>query len=138
MAIETETDVTRTQADGVNTAGDAVQSERVVRRQETDTASASGVAQNIIYLIYGILAGLLAFRLLFSLLGANKANAFANFIYTVTAPFVAPFRSLFSVDTTIGDGTKRFELETLVAILVFGLLAWILVKLVRVKKDAPA
>ena len=135
MALETQTDVTRTQAEGVTENGEAVQTERVVRRQEHD-APASGVAQNIIYLIYGILAGLLAFRLLFSLLGANKSNAFANFIYTVTNPFVAPFRSLFSVDTTIGDGTKRFELETLVAILVFGLIAWVLVKLVRVKRDA--
>lgn len=135
MALETQTDVTRTQAEGVTENGEAVQSERVVRRQETD-APASGVAQNIIYLLYGILAGLLTFRLLFSLLGANRSNGFANFIYSVTGPFVAPFRSLFSVDTTIGDGTKRFELETLVALLVFGLIAWVLVRLVRVKRDA--
>lgn len=136
MATETQTDVTRTRENSVDEQGAAVQTERVVRREDRD-ASASGVAQNIIYLLYGLLVALLAFRLLFSLLGANTANAFANFIYTVTGPFVGPFRSLFSVDTTIGDGTNRFELETVVAVLVYGLLAWLLVKVVRIKKDAP-
>jgi hypothetical protein len=92
MVQESQVDVTR--ETGVDQEGNTVQSQRVVRREE-HTASASGTAQNVIYLIYGVLASLLAFRLLFSLLGANKSNAFASFIYTTTNPFIAPFRSLF-------------------------------------------
>lgn len=137
MVTEMQTEVRRERAEDVNEYGDSVQTERVVRRQDT-TASPSGVAENIIWLVYGIVAGLHVIRMLLSLLGANSANAFANFIYTVTNPFVAPFRSLFSIDTTVGNGLGRFEIETLVALLVYGLVAWVLVKMVRIKHKDTA
>ncbi len=132
MVQQSQVDVTRER--GYDEQGNEVQSQRVVRHDE-HTASPSGVASNVIWLVYGVVAGLHVIRMLLSLLGANSSNAFASFIYTVTNPFVAPFRSLFSVDTTVGNGLGRFEVETLVALIVYGLIAWVLVKLVRVKKD---
>ncbi|MFZ1249122.1 MAG: YggT family protein [Candidatus Saccharimonadales bacterium] len=135
MVRETQVDVSQQHA--VDENGEVVRSERVVRRDE-HMASPTGVAQNIIYTIYGILASLLGLRMLLSLLAANRSNGFADLIYTVTGPFVAPFRSLFGVNTAIGNGGSHFELETLVAILVYGLLAWMIVRIVRVKKDATA
>ena len=133
MVQESQVNVTR--ENGLDDDGTVVQSQRVVRREE-HTASPSGVAANVIWLVYGIVAGLHVIRFLLSLLGANSANAFANFVYTVTNPFVSPFRSLFSVDTTVGNGTGRFEIETLVALLVYGLTAWVLARMVRIRKDA--
>jgi hypothetical protein len=52
------------------------------------------IAERIIYIIGGVLLTLLALRVLLSLLGANRANGFADFIYGVTYPFVAPFFGL--------------------------------------------
>lgn len=91
--------------------------------------------QQFIYLLYGILAGLLAIRILLSLLGANKSNAFADLIYTITGPFVAPFRGLFGYK--VEAGISRFEIETLIAILVYGLFAWLLIKLFELGKKNP-
>ena len=117
-----------------NEAGEVV-SRKVVDRETSQTADAVGTSVNIVYLFYGTLAGLLAIRMLLSLLAANKGNVFADFIYTVTSPFVAPFRSLFGVDTSIGNGSARFELKTLVAIGVYGLIAWLIARLLRVRKE---
>ena len=88
--------------------------------------------EKVVYLIYGILAGLLAVRFVLSLLGANRSNAFADFIYTMTGPMVSPFRGLFSIDTTYG--VSRFDIESLMAIIVFGLIAWIISKALDISK----
>ncbi len=111
------TEVTRTVSD------DAVQTP-----VESNTGpSGSTLAERLIYLIGGTLLILLAIRFLLSLLGANRANGFADFIYGVTYPFVAPFFGLFNYDVVYG--VARFEVETLVAILVYGLVIWLLARL---------
>ncbi|WP_423223371.1 YggT family protein [Candidatus Amarolinea aalborgensis] len=81
--------------------------------------------QNGIYLLFGILEGLLAIRFVLPLLGANPAAGFAQFIYGVTKPFLAPFVGLFG---TTRFGNSVFEVNPLVAILVYALIAWVLVK----------
>ena len=83
--------------------------------------------QSVIYLLFGILAGLLVIRFLLGLLGANPAAGFAQFIYGITAPFIAPFVGLFGQPRFQGS---VFEFNSLVAIVVYGLIAWVLVKIV--------
>jgi uncharacterized protein YggT (Ycf19 family) len=85
--------------------------------------------QQGIYLIFGIIEGLIAIRFVLRLLGANPDAGFASFIYDITAPFLAPFVGMF--------GTPNFEgavveLHSIVAIVVYALLAWVLVKIVKV------
>jgi hypothetical protein len=80
-----------------------------------------------VWLVFGIIEGLLAIRFLLLLLGANRANDFAQLILGVSSPFVAPFFGLFG---TPALGGSVFELHTLVAMLVYLLLAWVVVKLV--------
>lgn len=114
-------------SDGV----DDIQKQRVVKTSSSDTDSIL-TAQNIVYTIYGVLAGLLTIRFLLSLLAANRAAPFADFIYGITSIFVAPFQNLFGVNTVI-DGTRSiFEIETVVAILVYGLLAWTIMRIVGI------
>jgi uncharacterized protein YggT (Ycf19 family) len=79
-----------------------------------------------IYLIFGIVEGLIAIRFVLRLLGANAEAGFASFIYGITAPLLAPFVGLF--------GTPQFngsvlELHAIVAIIVYALVAWGLAKL---------
>ncbi len=83
--------------------------------------------QNTIYLLFGILEGLLGIRFVLELLGANPAAGFAQFIYTITNPFLAPFVGLFG---TARSGGSVFDVSILVAILVYALIAWVLVKIV--------
>jgi uncharacterized protein YggT (Ycf19 family) len=103
-------------------------SEPVRQREVVDTTPTVNTVARVITLIGGIIMGLLAVRFLLSLLGANRGNAFAEFIYTITHPFVAPFFGLFNYEMVYGQA--RFEVETLVAIAVYGLLTWLLVRAV--------
>lgn len=90
------------------------------------------VAERAVWLVAGIIMGLLALRFLLRLLGANANNGFADFIYTISHPFAAPFFGLFNYSADLGIG--RFEFETLVAILVYSLIAWVLAKIVTIGK----
>ena len=80
-----------------------------------------------IWLVFGLVEGLIAIRFVLRLLGASPTAGFAQLIYGVTAFLVAPFAGLF--------GTPRFEgsvleITSLVAILVYALVAWVLVKVI--------
>jgi hypothetical protein len=81
----------------------------------------------LIWLLFGTVEGLLAIRFILKLLGANPNAAFASFIYSVSAPFVAPFNNLFG---NPASGGSVLELNTLVAMVVYLLVAWLVVKVV--------
>lgn len=93
------------------------------------------VAERIVYLIGGIVLAILAIRFLLSLLGANRTNGFADFIYSVSHPFVAPFFGLFNYDETFGS--SRFEYETLIAIVVYAVIMAIIARLVTIGSRQP-
>lgn len=111
----------------------------VVRRQAVTTRSTDQSVlrgQSFIYTLIGLLEALLAIRIVLSLLGANTANAFASFIYGITGLFVAPFQGLFGYKLVAG--VSRFEIETLVAMVVYALVGWFIVKLMELGKKRPA
>jgi len=81
--------------------------------------------QTGIYLLFGILEGLLAIRFFLALLGANPDAGFAQFIYSITKPFLAPFVGLFG---TTRSGGNVLDVSPLVAIIVYALIACVLVK----------
>jgi hypothetical protein len=88
------------------------------------------MAARVIWYIAGVLLVLLAFRFVLALLGANPSNGFANFIYTASHPFVSPFFSLFGYN--LHYGVSRFETYTLVAMLVYAVIAWGLARLATI------
>ena len=95
---------------------------REVREVSESTVSGATLAERVVWYIAGILLVLLAFRFALALLGANPNNAFADFIYDASYPFVAPFFSLFGYD--LQYGVSRFEIFTLVAMAVYAIVAW--------------
>ena len=109
---------------------------RIVEQSDNGLASESSfsrtslVIARMIYFVSGLLTTLLAVRFVLALLGANLNNSFADFIYTVSYPFVAPFAGLFNYRTQYG--ASRFEIETLVSIIVYGIVAWGIVKLLTI------
>jgi hypothetical protein len=80
-----------------------------------------------IWLVFGVIEGLLAIRFALKALGANASAGFAEFIYGLTAPLVAPFLNLFANPSSSGS---VLELNTIVAMVAYALLAWLLTKIV--------
>jgi uncharacterized protein YggT (Ycf19 family) len=93
------------------------------------------IVARIVWLLAGVLLVLLAFRFAFVLLGANPANGFVNFIYTASHPFAAPFFGIFGY--SIKYGVSRVELSTLVAIVVYALVAYGISRLLTISQPRP-
>jgi YggT family protein len=80
----------------------------------------------LIYWVFGLIEGLIAIRFVLKALGANPSAGFAEFIYGITAPLVAPFAGLFGNPAAQGS---VLEVHSIVALIVYALLAWLLAKL---------
>jgi hypothetical protein len=85
------------------------------------------VLQRIIYYFAGVIIALLAIRIIFQLLGANPSAPFVDFIYTVSGIFAWPFYGIFSYEPSYGRSV--FEMSSLVAIIVYALVAMGLARL---------
>jgi uncharacterized protein YggT (Ycf19 family) len=86
-------------------------------------------AMDLIYLVFGVIDGLLLIRVVLKLLGANTTAAFTQWVYNVTAFFLAPFRNLLP---TIGNDQSQLEMSVIVAILVYALIAWVMARLMAI------
>lgn len=102
----------------------------------TETKRVATSSQTIEYLIYfafGALEILLAFRLILKLLGASTSSTFVSFVYGLSGIFVLPFEGIFRRAVTQGIETASIlEPSTLVALIVYAVLAWGIVKLTRI------
>ncbi len=86
-------------------------------------------AVQVVYLIFGLICGLLLIRLVLKLLGANAAAGFASWTYSVTDFFLAPFRGLLP---TIGNAQSQLEMSVVIAILVYALIGFAIGRLVGI------
>jgi hypothetical protein len=86
----------------------------------------------VAYFFFGALEILLAFRMILKLLGASLSSGFVKGVYDFSGIFTAPFEGIFHTSTTQGlDATSVLEPSTLVAILVYAVVAWGVVMLIR-------
>ena len=81
-----------------------------------------------IWLATGILEGLIALRVVLKLIAANPDSPFARLVYRLTAVFLWPFAGL---TATPAAGGSVLELSSIIAMIVYALLAWVLIKLVQ-------
>ena len=96
-------------------------------------ATSSQTAEYLIYFLFGILEVLLVFRLIFKLAGASLSSTFVGLIYGLTGIFILPFEGIFRRGFTQGiETTSVLEPSTVVAIIVYAILAWGIVKLTRI------
>lgn len=86
-------------------------------------------AAAVIWFVVGAVEVFIAARFLGKLFGASAHSAFVSFIYSVSGPMVAPFTGIFG-DT--GSRTNTFETASLVAIVVYAVIGWGLVVLIRI------
>jgi hypothetical protein len=83
----------------------------------------------IIWLALGVVEALLILRVTLKALGANPAAGFVQFVYNASALFVAPFQGIFPTPAT---ARSVLELSALVAIVVYALIAWGIVRLLAI------
>ncbi len=103
--------------------------ERVSRVSEVENERVGSVGPStliarLIYFIFGVIIAFIALRFVLLLLAANQGNAFVDFVYGVSAIFVAPFYGIFG--NTPEFGASIVDVSSIVAIIVYALISWAL------------
>jgi hypothetical protein len=94
-------------------------------------------ARKLVYYLLGIIEILLACRFVLRLLGANPGNAFVKFIYSASNIFLWPFSGIFRSAVTTGIETESvMEPATIIAVIIYALAAWGIVKLIAILKNS--
>jgi hypothetical protein len=86
-------------------------------------------ATQVVWLLLSIFEALLALRFVLKLIGANPASPFAVVLYGFTGLFLYPFAGLIG---TPAAGGMQLEVSTLIAMLVYGLIAWAVERIIFV------
>lgn len=109
--------------------------ERVVHDVAAERGQHLVRISRFIWLFVGIVDGLVGLRVLLRLLGANPANPFADLVYALSGLFVAPFRTLLN-----NPASDSFVLEvtSLIAMLVYALVAWAMIRVIWIAFDRPS
>jgi len=84
-----------------------------------------------VWYLLSIVEVLLVARFILKMMGANPAAGFSKFIYAITWPFASPFLAVFSKTSISGS---VFEWTTLLAMLVYWLLAIGIIRLFLISK----
>lgn len=124
-----------TREDHVDSTTDGSGVVRETTRATSTSAGSKVTAINVIWYIYGIIAILLALRFIMKLASANSANGFVKFVYDVAGIFLLPFSTVFKT-SAVESGAIRsvFEPSIIVAALIYGLIAWGIIKLMSVNE----
>ena len=133
MAYQRTTErVERTDEDATPTQRAAVDTEETYATASDpyeDRRNAAWRVGQLVYLIFGVMIALIGIRFVLLLLGANPNAGFTNFIYDITGPLVAPFEGIFGAPD-VESGI--FDPASLVAIVVYSLVAWVIAKLIDI------
>jgi len=88
-------------------------------------ANSARVVQAI-YLVFGLIEGLLLIRFFLRALAANADAGFAQAVYAITSVLVAPFSGLFGTPQ-MATGAA-LELSTLIALIVYAGIGWLVAR----------
>ncbi len=109
----------------VTDSGDNIQRRRSVTTG-TSTADSRIVARRVVWYVAGFIIAFLALRVVLLLFGANRGSGFVDFVYAVSGFFAAPFIGIFPAPTY---GQFFFDTASIIAIIVYALIAWGLARL---------
>lgn len=104
--------------------------------KKPDHSEERWVAQTtrVVYYILGVIEVLLAFRFLFRLLGASTGSGFVALLYSLTRILIQPFIGIFSSVSSGGNAAGYvFEPATIIAMIVYAVIARGIVSLVRLR-----
>jgi uncharacterized protein YggT (Ycf19 family) len=116
-------------------APSSAETERVTIDYAAERYASLVRASRLISFMFGVIVTLIGIRVLLKFMAANPASPFAQFIYGLTGMFVAPFNGLTASPAI--DGSV-LELSSLVAVVIYALVGWALVKLLWVLFYRPS
>ena len=94
-------------------------------------------ARRVISLLFGILITLLILRIVLLLLVADPGNSIVDFVYSVTEPFVAPFRGMFQFDA-VASGSRTLDIAAVVALIGWTLIYALIMAILRLADRSAA
>lgn len=129
MTIGNPNDADRVEKVRVQQHGSSEYVEHVVDDAAAAQRSLTYQIIGLLWLMFGALEGLLGLRLILKLLASNPSNPFAQFVYGLSDLFVWPFIGLTVTPSAAGIVV---EIHTIIAMVVYAILAWLVISLVRV------
>lgn len=84
-------------------------------------------ATQLVWLLFGVLEALIALRIGLKLIGANPESPIVALIFGLTALFLFPFEGLVA---SLSIGNMVLELSSMFAMLIYGLIAWAIERMV--------
>lgn len=108
--------------------------ERIIHDVATEQRLALVRVTQFIWLIAGALEALIGIRILLKLIAANPNSGFARLIYGITDLFLLPF---FGLTITPSANGVVLEIPSIIAMLVYALFFWALVKVIWLLFDQP-
>lgn len=128
--IKRETVVTR---EPTTTNDSVIIKEPVVTTPIRSGATNSQTREYLVYYFFGAVETLLVFRLILKIAGASLNSWFVSIVYTLSRFFILPFEGIFGRVTAQGIETASvFEPAVIVALIVYALVAYGIVKLIRI------
>ncbi len=88
----------------------------------------------LIWLIFGIIEGLIGLRFILKLVAANPGNSFASLIFDTTDALLQPFLGLTRVPSI---GNFELEFPALIGMVVYLLLAWVILRFLWILFGTP-
>jgi hypothetical protein len=77
----------------------------------------------LVWLLFGLLEALIGLRIILKLIAANPGNPFAALVYNLSAVFLWPF---FGLTGTPAANGMVLEIPSIIAMIVYGFLAWVI------------
>ncbi|TAK14699.1 MAG: YggT family protein [Anaerolineae bacterium] len=93
------------------------------REPEREQRIFSFKATQLVWLLFGVLEALIALRIGLMLVGANPESPIVALIYGLTGIFLFPFTNLIGSPSS---GRMVLELSSFFAMLIYGLIAWVI------------
>lgn len=87
------------------------------------------MAASLVMWMAAVTETILLLRLALRLFAANPANGFVSFIYQISRPLIQPFFGVVGIQLNTAPGA--FETATAAAMIVYGLLAFLIVALIE-------
>jgi hypothetical protein len=112
----------------VNQPG-AYRQRRIVRSTTLEQHLILTRITQVLWTLFGFLEALIGIRIVLKLIGANFGAFFTQVIYGITDIFLWPFAG---ITPDPGVGAFQLEISSIIGVIVYGLIAWGLIRLIWV------
>jgi len=110
----------------IHSHGDEQHREKIVVDKTAQARRIAYRVSSFIWVLFGLIIGLISLRVFLRLIGANPGNIFAQFTYNFTDLFLWPFAGLTGSPSANG---LVLDIPAVIAILVYALIGWAIVKI---------